>query len=329
MDLEPKVQWRRVVLIIGVLSVLGMWGMAMAGNPLLFVSQGSAFSTPEVLVLWVVLGVANILFFLSFYGSKPDIFLLLVPIGVMINSVGSAAMAAFGLPFYMDTVGSMLVGIVGGPALGALTAGLTSMMWGVYSPDVLPHVMAAIFATLIVSVAAKGKHLTTLERVMGTGAVAGLVAAGVSWLTVLMVLNGGSAIGAFSLMRFFELLHFSEPVALLLQSFISDPIDKTFSLIVAALAVRFGPEAIRKIFTARENELVLDLILRRPCELDVEDAPAPSAPRRTGSAAAGKPMAASKSSPKLSSSKPGPAMRAPATPKPRLRTQPPEGKHRK
>lgn len=60
--------------------------------------------------------------------------LLFIPIGVAINFVGGQIATLLKLPVYLDTIGTMLTGILAGPWVGAVTGLLTNIVTGIANP---------------------------------------------------------------------------------------------------------------------------------------------------------------------------------------------------
>ena len=56
----------------------------------------------------------------------PTTTVVLVPVAILINIVVGQITAALGLPLYLDSIGTILVGVVAGPAAGAVTGGLAN-----------------------------------------------------------------------------------------------------------------------------------------------------------------------------------------------------------
>jgi energy-coupling factor transport system substrate-specific component len=68
--------------------------------------------------------------------------ILLIPVGVAINYAGAAIIRALQLPVFLDTLGTLLVGIIAGPWVGATTGILTNVITGLTSnPNSLPFLI--------------------------------------------------------------------------------------------------------------------------------------------------------------------------------------------
>ena len=55
---------------------------------------------------------------------------MLIPIAIAINIIlGQTVAAALKVPIYLDSIGTILVGVLAGPIAGAATGGLTNLIW--------------------------------------------------------------------------------------------------------------------------------------------------------------------------------------------------------
>src|SRR3954451_22646862 len=56
--------------------------------------------------------------------------IVLIPIAIAINIIlGQTVSAALKIPVYLDSIGTILVGVLAGPIAGALTGGLATLIW--------------------------------------------------------------------------------------------------------------------------------------------------------------------------------------------------------
>jgi hypothetical protein len=77
----------------------------------------------------------------------------LMPIGIALNIVLGAAVAnALKIPIYLDSIGTILVGVLCGPIAGALTGALTNILWSYVIPPPFQSSPAAAFAVTAVAI---------------------------------------------------------------------------------------------------------------------------------------------------------------------------------
>lgn len=62
--------------------------------------------------------------------------IVLMSIAIVINIVAGQLVAMLKLPIYLDSIGTILVGILAGPWAGGLTGLLTNLIWGLISSPV-------------------------------------------------------------------------------------------------------------------------------------------------------------------------------------------------
>ena len=75
--------------------------------------------------------------------------IVLMPAAIAINIVLGAAVAnAIKLPIYLDSIGTILVGVVAGPIAGALTGFLANILWSYVIPAPFQYGPAAAFAVV-------------------------------------------------------------------------------------------------------------------------------------------------------------------------------------
>ena len=67
--------------------------------------------------------------------------LTLIPVAIVINLVVGQIVSALNLPLFLDSIGTVLVGMLAGPWAGLVTGLLTNLIWGLISSPV-----AAAFA---------------------------------------------------------------------------------------------------------------------------------------------------------------------------------------
>jgi hypothetical protein len=118
----------------------------------------------------------------------------LMPIAIAINIVlGVVVQQVLKLPIYLDSIGTILVGVLAGPIAGLLTGVLTNLIWG-YLPGVGNSFIApfAITAGVIGLLAGLWGRLGVYRSRPASGTqliLAAIVAAGLIILIVLPILN--------------------------------------------------------------------------------------------------------------------------------------------
>lgn len=79
--------------------------------------------------------------------------IVLIPIAIAINIVlGQTVSAALKVPIYLDSIGTILVGVLAGPVAGALTGGLANLIWTYVLPAPFHSDYAAPFFIVAVEI---------------------------------------------------------------------------------------------------------------------------------------------------------------------------------
>jgi hypothetical protein len=78
---------------------------------------------------------------------------LLMAVGIGINVIlGQTVASALKIPIYLDSIGTILVGVLCGPIAGALTGGLGNILWSYVIPPPFQYQPAAAFAITAVAI---------------------------------------------------------------------------------------------------------------------------------------------------------------------------------
>src|SRR5436189_5977941 len=94
--------------------------------------------------------------------------LTLIGVCIVINVlVGQIARNVLRLPIYLDSIGTILAGVLGGPLVGAATGALSNVIWGLIlnDPGIIPY---ALTAACIGACAAGAARLGAFQRVPST-----------------------------------------------------------------------------------------------------------------------------------------------------------------
>jgi hypothetical protein len=79
--------------------------------------------------------------------------LLLMVVGIAVNIIlGQTVASALKIPIYLDSIGTILVGVLCGPIAGALTGGLGNILWSYVIPPPFQYQPAAAFAITAVAI---------------------------------------------------------------------------------------------------------------------------------------------------------------------------------
>lgn len=122
--------------------------------------------------------------------------LVLIPIGIAINYAGSLIVNSLQLPLFLDAIGTIMVGIIAGPWVGAATGLLHNLVFGlVFNPVMIPFAIVNLAFGLVAGFLARAGWFENPVKVI----FAGLVIVAVAVLTsapINVFLFGGIAHGS-------------------------------------------------------------------------------------------------------------------------------------
>ncbi|GAA2683085.1 MULTISPECIES: hypothetical protein [Actinosynnema] len=187
----------------------------------------------------------------------------LFPVAIAINIVVGQLVRIIGLPLYLDSIGTVLVGVLAGPAAGAATGALAAVTVGMtINPGQLPYAVTAAAIGFLTGLFARlgffRRPTTTVLAGVLVGVFAGVVSAPI---TAFVFGNAGSGIGHSVLIATLQAYGNSMLAAASIQGLIADPLDKAISCLVAwsvlsglpaRLAQRYPFVRRHAVFTRRE-----------------------------------------------------------------------------
>ncbi len=192
--------------------------------------------------------------------------IVLIPVAIAINiAVGTFVVNAH-VPLYIDSIGTVLVGVLVGPWAGALTGFLANLVWtmtGLYPPSFAWAGVAAIIG-ILAAVFARSGWFKIWWRAALAGLITGVVTAVLSAPIAAYVFGGVTGSGMDTLVGAFRAAGFDMLGANMAQGVVSDPIDKLLTFVVVwalllALPARFkarfsaAPAATRRPSSSRSR----------------------------------------------------------------------------
>jgi energy-coupling factor transport system substrate-specific component len=172
--------------------------------------------------------------------------LVLVPAAVALNIVLGQVVGTVPIPLvsflYLDTIGTVLVGLLGGPLAGATTGVLTNLVWGLLgNPSAIPFAAGSALVGAVAGWAARSGAARRLWTFVLCGFAAGLGAGILGAPVAAYVFGGGLGVGTGSLVAVLQATGQSMLGATTLQSLLSDPLDKAVTFLLVWAAVRLLP----------------------------------------------------------------------------------------
>lgn len=183
-------------------------------------------------------------------GSRPTLVMAMLPLAIALNLVGGYMVNTLKLPLFADSFGTVLMGVLFGPIVGAATGVMSNLVGGLIVNPVMPwFILTAAFIGYYSGTAAKRGWLAKVWTAVVAGFVLGIITALISAPVAAWVFGGVTGSGAYSLIVAWgrstgETLMRST----LLAGFASDPVDKAVTVLLVSLAVRSLPVRLRDRF---------------------------------------------------------------------------------
>ena len=181
----------------------------------------------------------------------------LMVVALAINIVVGTIVFQLKVPFvYLDSIGTILVGLVAGPWAGLVTGILSNLLWGLLgNPGYVPYAPVAGVIGLMAGIfGGMGWFKSWWKWLLG-GLITGLVAALLSAPITAYVYCGVTGAGTDLLVGMFRATGASIMEAALGQGLITDLIDKTLSFFVVWVIIKALPETLLSRFSRAENVL--------------------------------------------------------------------------
>ncbi|MDI2099291.1 ECF transporter S component [Ruicaihuangia caeni] len=179
----------------------------------------------------------------------PTATIAMVPVAIALNIVVGQIVAVIGLPLYLDSIGTVLVSALAGPAAGVVTGILTNVIWGLtLSPIALPFAVVQVVIGVLAGYAARWGMFRRFYLAPIAGAVTGIVAAIISAPISAFVFGGATGGGTGAIVGAFQAMGQTLLGATTLQGLLSDPLDKAITFTVVVLILAAMPGRFRQRF---------------------------------------------------------------------------------
>lgn len=186
-------------------------------------------------------------------------------VAIALNAaVGQLVGNVLKLPLYVDSIGTVLVGVLAGPLAGVVTGVLSNVVWGLALPNASTTIPFAITSAVIGLLAgiAGGRGVFATRRGPGGGLLVavigflvGLVAAVVSAPIAYFVFGGSTGGGTDVLTAIFRNFTDNAFTATLLQAGVSDPLDKTVVFLVVWSILLALPASVKLLFPQGDRSI--------------------------------------------------------------------------
>jgi PAS domain S-box-containing protein len=160
--------------------------------------------------------------------------LVLAAIGVNI-ALGHLVQYTLQWPLFLDSIGTILVGALLGPLAGAATGAVSNLLWGGLLGDtsIVPYSITAAFIGWAAGYAASRGAFERFHTVLLSGLLVGVAAALISAPITAYLFGGVTGGGTDYLTSYLTATGANVLQAATIQGFISDPLDKMISFVLA------------------------------------------------------------------------------------------------
>ncbi|MEX1249017.1 MAG: hypothetical protein WEA61_11115 [Anaerolineales bacterium] len=180
--------------------------------------------------------------------------IVLMAVAIAINIGAGQIPRMVGLPLYLDSIGTVLVGVLVGPWAGALTGFLANVVWtltGLYPQAIAWAGVAAIIGALAGVFGQSGWFKQWWKAGLG-GLITGVIAAILSAPIAAYVFGGvtGSA-GTDAIVAAFRASGYDALFSNVAQGTMSDPLDKMITFLVVWAVLLILPARLKARFSGK------------------------------------------------------------------------------
>jgi energy-coupling factor transport system substrate-specific component len=176
--------------------------------------------------------------------------LVLIPVAIAINiAIGQLAIT-LKVPLYLDSIGTILVGVLVGPWAGAITGFLANVVWtlsGLFPQAIAWAGVAAIIGALAGAFGRSG-WVKTWGKAALAGVITGFIAAILSAPIAAYVFGGVTGTGTDAVVAMFRSAGLDALGANLGQGVVSEPLDKAVSFLVVWAVMMALPARLKNRF---------------------------------------------------------------------------------
>ena len=233
---DPNRTRNLILITVGAIIVVATYLYLVVGQP---VEMAESSTGPAGLIAMAGYLVGAVLIAAGSIHRLPTSTIAMIPVAIALNIVVGQLVAVLGLPVYLDSIGTVLVSALAGPAAGVVTGILTNVIWGLtLSPIALPFAVVQVVIGVMAGYAARLGMFRRFWLAPLAGAVTGVVAAVISAPISAFIFGGATGGGTGAIVGAFQAMGQSLLAATTLQGLLSDPLDKliTFTVVVAILA---------------------------------------------------------------------------------------------
>ncbi|MCR2783883.1 MULTISPECIES: ECF transporter S component [unclassified Microbacterium] len=245
-NVDPNRLRNTILVAVGSLVIVATYLYLVVGQPT-EVAESSTSQASLIAIGGYVIGA--ILLAAGSIHRLPTATIAMIPVAIALNIVVGQIVAVLGLPVYIDSIGTVLVAALAGPAAGVVTGILTNVIWGLtLSPIALPFAVVQVIIGVMAGYAARMGMFRRFYLAPVAGFVTGIVAAVISAPISAFVFGGATGGGTGAIVGAFQAMGQSILGATTLQGLLSDPLDKAITFTIVVLILAALPNRFRQRF---------------------------------------------------------------------------------
>ena len=186
---------------------------------------------------------------------------VLIPACIGINYLGKLFASMLKLPLWLDSIGTCIGAILGGPVIGGLCGAINNLVFGLTTGDniTLIYALTSLGIGIAVGIMARLGFMDTFGKAMVTAVVGGLAAVVIS--TPLNILFWGGTTGNVwgdALFAITQAKGMGVAVGSFLDELVVDVPDKLLTIIIVYLIVKGLPKKLTSLYDAKAEVERLD-----------------------------------------------------------------------
>lgn len=181
--------------------------------------------------------------------------LVMMPVAIAINIAMGQIIYTLKVPLYLDQIGTVFVGAVAGPWVGALTGLLTNLVWGLsgLNPAYTWYAPVGMVIGLMAGLFSQWGWFRQWWKAILAGVITGLVAALLSAPITAYYYGGVTGSGTDLITAVFRNFGLGIVPSAFAQGVSSDPLDKAISFFLVWLVITGLPDRFLDRFSRAEN----------------------------------------------------------------------------
>lgn len=164
--------------------------------------------------------------------------LMLIPVGIAINVIGGQMASVLRFPLYLDIIGTVTIGLIGGVIPGVLVGLLTNLINAIFTPTMLPYAIVSVAFGFLSGVLSKKGMFLTKKKVVLSGILLAIVAVILATPITTFVFGGITGGGNSVIIVTLQSMGLNLFTATLISTFCTEMLDKLLTVFICYGIVR-------------------------------------------------------------------------------------------